>query len=293
MPTETAKPGTPGGSPLPEQLIDIDALLAAYHDISPDPTDPSNMVAFGTSGHRGSAFDGTFNEDHILAITQAIVEYRKSERIEGPILMGKDTHGLSRSAEYTAIEVLAANEIPTRFQANDSITATPVISRAILAYNQNRDSALADGIIITPSHNPPRDGGIKYNPPHGGPAGSRTTGWIERRANEILAHGNADVRRMPIDQARKQTCIEETDFTRPYVEALSSVVDIERIRDAGLKLGVHPLGGANFPVWAPLAEIHGIEVEIVNDTIDPQFAFMSLDKDGLIRMDCSSRRRVA
>ena len=288
-----APPGSPGGPPLPEQLIDVDAMVTSYHDVSPDPNSPSQQVAFGTSGHRGSSFDGTFNEAHILAITQAIVEYRAKEGIKGPVLMGKDTHGLSRPAERTALEVLAANEIPTQIQANDSITATPVISRAILAYNAERSSALADGIVITPSHNPPRDGGFKYNPPHGGPAGSDVTGWIERRANEILANGNAAVKRIPFKRALASTCVEQTDFNSQYVQALPLVVDLDLIRSANLTLGVHPLGGANLPIWEPLAEIHGVNIQVVNDTLDPQFAFMTLDKDGLIRMDCSSPYAMA
>ena len=293
MSPKKLEPGSPGAPPLPEQLVDLDAMLSAYHDLKPDLNDPTHQVAFGTSGHRGSSFDGTFNEAHILAITQAIVEYRASEGIDGPILMGKDTHGLSRSAERTALEVFAANEVPTRIQSNDSITATPVISRAILAYNDQRTTGRADGIIITPSHNPPRDGGIKYNPPHGGPAGSEATGWIEGRANEILSNGNSEVQRIPFERALSSAYVEEFDFNRPYVEALTSVVDIEAIRSAGLNLGVHPLGGANLPIWSPLAEIHGIDVTVVNDTLDPRFAFMTLDKDGLIRMDCSSPYAMA
>lgn len=281
-------PGKPGGHPLPEQLIDTEELLEAYFEQSPDPSLPAHQVSFGTSGHRGSSLDTTFNEPHIHAITQAIVEYRARKGIDGPVMVGKDTHALSRSAEQSAIEVLAANDVPTRLQEHDGITATPVISRSILTYNRERSSGLADGIIITPSHNPPRDGGFKYNPPHGGPAGSDATGWIEKRANEIMQHGNRDVQRIPFEKAIKASCITATDFTRPYVEQLTEVINLEAIRSAGLKLGVHPLGGACLPIWAPLAEIHGVEVEIVDDTVDPRFAFMTLDKDGLIRMDCSS-----
>ena len=281
-------PGKPGGHPLPEQLIDTETLLKAYFEQTPDPSVPAHQVSFGTSGHRGSSLDTTFNEPHIHAITQAIVEYRAQRGIDGPVLVGKDTHALSRSAEQSAIEVLAANDVPTRIQEHDGITATPVISRSILTYNRDRSGGLADGIIITPSHNPPRDGGFKYNPPHGGPAGSDATSWIEKRANEIMRNGNRDVQRIPFEKAIKSSCINATDFTRPYVEQLNQVINIEAIRSAGLKLGVHPLGGACLPIWAPLAEIHGIEVEIVDDTVDPRFAFMTLDKDGLIRMDCSS-----
>lgn len=293
MTKNDAPPGSPGGPPLPEQLTDIDAMLSAYHDQRPDFSDPAHQVAFGTSGHRGSSFDGTFNEGHILAITQAIVEYRAKEGIDGPVLMGKDTHGLSPHAERSALEVLAANKVPTQIQANDSITATPVISRAILAYNADRTSALADGIVITPSHNPPRDGGFKYNPPHGGPAGGKTTEWIEHRANEILKNGNSEVQRIPLQRALASDCVEHIDFNRSYVEALPSVVDLDLIRSANLTLGVHPLGGANLPIWEPLAEIHNVNIQVVNDTLDPQFAFMTLDKDGLIRMDCSSPYAMA
>ena len=281
-------PGTPGGSPRPEDLIDLDALQAAFHDEHPAADIPAQRVSFGTSGHRGSAFDKTFNEDHILAITQAIVEYRSLKGIDGPVLVGKDTHALSEAAERTAVEVLAAHNIPTLIQEHNGVTATPVISRAIIAHNERNTSGVADGIIITPSHNPPRDGGFKYNPPNGGPADGETTGWIERRANEHLAAGNAEVPRIPFDRALKNSSVETTDFTRPYVEALDHVINIDAIRGAGLNLGVHPLGGACLPIWEPLAEIHGIDVKVVDDTVDPRFAFMTLDKDGLIRMDCSS-----
>jgi phosphoglucomutase len=265
-------------------LIDVDALLRAYHDDAPDPESTHERVAFGTSGHRGSAFDRTFNEPHILAITQAIVEYRAKRGIDGPVLIAKDTHALSRPAERTAIEVLAGNDVPIHAQANDGYTATPVLSRAILTYNDGRSRGLADGIIITPSHNPPRDGGFKYNPPHGGPAGSDATGWIEARANEILEGGNQAVRRTPFERA----ALTKDDFSRAYVGALDRVINVEAIRGARLRLGVHPLGGASLPIWALLAEIHGVDVEIVDATIDPTFSFMTLDTDGLIRMDPSS-----
>ena len=276
--------GTPGGPPNPDQLIDVDALLRAYHDEHPDPAVASERVSFGTSGHRGSAFDRTFNEAHILAITQAIVEYRADRGIDGPVLIAKDTHALSRPAETTAIEVLAGNSVPIHAQAHDGYTATPVLSRAILAYNRGRTSGLADGIIITPSHNPPRDGGFKYNPPHGGPAGSTETSWIEARANELLATNNRDVQRTP----RARAAVTDVDFSLEYVRALDRVINLPAIRAAGLTLGVHPLGGASLPVWQPLAEVHGLEIAVVDSTVDPTFSFMTLDSDRLIRMDPSS-----
>ena len=293
-----AEPGTPGGLATPSDLVDLDALLAAYHDHHPDPGVPAQRVAFGTSGHRGSSLDHTFTDDHIAAITQAIVEYRADNGIAGPVLLGKDTHALSGPAERTALEVLSANGVSVLIQGGAGVTATPIVSRGILAFNEGRaddDSARADGIIITPSHNPPRDGGFKYNPPDGGPAGAEITGWIERRANEILEGDLRDVRRTASGERplRELPHAEETDFIRPYVEALSTVIDLEAIRRADLKLATHPLGGASFPVWAVLSEVHGIDVTVVDPTIDPRFAFMTLDKDGLIRMDCSSAQAMA
>ncbi|MCP4496163.1 MAG: alpha-D-glucose phosphate-specific phosphoglucomutase [Phycisphaeraceae bacterium] len=293
-----APAGQPGGLATSQDLVDLDALLAAYHDRRPDPSIAAQQVAFGTSGHRGSALDTTFNDDHIAAITQAIVEFRSDQGIDGPVLLGKDTHALSGPAERTAVEVLSANGVAVRIQGGDGITATPIISRAILAWNQSKttdDSGRADGIIITPSHNPPRDGGFKYNPPDGGPAGGDITGRVERRANEILAGGLDAVRRTSSGDRPLTTLdhVEAVDFIRPYVEALAEVIDLEPIRDAGLRLATHPLGGASFPVWPVLAEVHGIDVTIVDDTIDPRFAFMTLDKDGLIRMDCSSPQAMA
>ena len=293
-----ASPGRPGGLATAEDLVDLDVLLAAYHDRRPDPSAAAEQVAFGTSGHRGSSLDTTFNDDHIAAITQAIVEFRAERGIGGPILLGKDTHALSGPAERTAAEVLSANGVRVRIQTDAGITATPVISRAILAHNQSRtaaDTGRADGIIITPSHNPPRDGGFKYNPPDGGPAGSEITGQVERRANEILADGLDAVKRTSSGDRPLASLdhVEAVDFIRPYVDSLAEVIDLEAIRDAGLELATHPLGGASFPVWPVLAEIHGIEVTIVDDTVDPRFAFMTLDKDGLIRMDCSSPQAMA
>ena len=293
-----ATPGTPGGLATPEDLVDLDALLTAFHDRHPDPGTNAQRVAFGTSGHRGSALDTTFNDDHIAAITQAIVEFRIANGIGGPVILGKDTHALSEPAERSAVEVLSANGVPVQVQGGDGITATPIVSRAILAYNESRsadDPGRADGIVITPSHNPPRDGGFKYNPPDGGPAGGEITGWIEDRANEILEGGLATVKRTSSGDRPLSSLdhVEDVDLITPYVEALSGVVDIAAIRNAGLKLATHPLGGASFPVWPVLAEVHGIDVTIVDDTVDPRFAFMTLDKDGLIRMDCSSPQAMA
>ena len=288
-----AAPGTPGGPVTAEHLIDLDALNSAYLDDRPDPASSEQRVAFGTSGHRGSSLDRTFNEAHILAITQAIVEHRIAHGIGGPVLVGKDTHALSTAAERTAIEVLSANGVPVHIQGDHGITATPVISRAILAYNEGRtalDPGRADGIIITPSHNPPRDGGFKYTPPDGGPAAGDITGGIERRANEILAADLSDVRRTSSSSGDASTLpgVEVVDFIRPYVEALSKVIDLAAIRAAGLRLAAHPLGGASLPIWPVLAEVHGIEVTVTDDTLDPRFGFMTLDADGLVRMDCSS-----
>ena len=293
-----ASPGRPGGLATPEDLVDLDALLTAYGERHPDPGTPGQRVSFGTSGHRGSALDSTFNDDHIAAITQAIVEFRMKEGIGGPVLLGKDTHASSGQAERTAAEVLSANGVPVRIQGDMGITATPIVSRAILAFNEGRptdDPGRCDGIIITPSHNPPRDGGFKYNPPDGGPAGGDITGWVERRANEILESGLDAVRRTSSGDRPLASLdhVEAVDFIRPYVESLAEVIDLEAIRDAGLKLATHPLGGASFPVWPVLAEIHGIDVTIVDGTVDPRFAFMTLDKDGLIRMDCSSPQAMA
>ena len=293
-----AEPGTPGGLAIPRDLVDLDALLAAFHDRHPDPSVAAHRVTFGTSGHRGSSLDTTFNDDHIAAITQAIVEFRVKEGIRGPVILGKDTHALSEPAERTAVEVLSANAVPVQVQGGAGITATPIVSRAILAFNESRspeDPGRADGIIITPSHNPPRDGGFKYNPPDGGPAGGEITGQVEHRANEILADGLSAVKRNPSGDRPLTSLdhVEEVDFITPYVQSLARVIDLDAIRGAGLKLATHPLGGASFPVWPVLADIHGIDVTVVDDTIDPRFAFMTLDRDGLIRMDCSSPQAMA
>lgn len=276
------------GQPAPADfLTDIPALLAAYAN-TPDSKDPAQRVAFGTSGHRGSALAGSFNEAHILAITQAICEYRASQGIAGPLFLGKDTHALSAPAQRTALSVLAANGVLTRYQTDDGYTPTPVISRAILEHNRQHPGDTADGIVITPSHNPPRDGGIKYNPPNGGPADTDVTGWIEQRANALMADGNREVRRLAYEAALAAPHLLAEDFVTPYVADLEQVIDMAAIRRAGLKIGVDPLGGAAVAYWQPIAERYGLDIEIVNPGVDPAFAFMPLDHDGKIRMDCSS-----
>jgi phosphoglucomutase len=277
----------------PEMLIDVAALERAYYERRPDLSDPGQRVAFGTSGHRGTSLDGTFTEAHILAITQAVCDYRRGAGIDGPILIAKDTHALSAPAERTALEVLAANEIETFVAGEDGITAVPVLSRAVIRYNRGRREHLADALAATPSHNPPRDGGFKYNPPHGGPAGTEVTTFIERRANALLEGGNRDVRRVPYASARKAGTVHRTDFNQPYVEELGSVIDMEAIRAAGLRLGVDPLGGASLPLWDPINRHYGLDIEVVNPRIDPRFGFMTLDHDGQIRMDCSSPYAMA
>lgn len=273
-------------------LTDVPALLAAYFDM-PDSSDPLQRVAFGTSGHRGSALNCSFNEAHILAVTQAVCEFRAQAGISGPLFLGKDTHALSGPAQRSALEVLAANGVETRWQADDGYTPTPVISHAILAHNRNPANARADGIIITPSHNPPADGGIKYNPPHGGPADTDVTGWIEKRANVLLAEGNAGVRRLPYVAAIAAPGVLTVDFAEAYIADLDSVIDMAAIRSAKLKIGVDPLGGAAVAYWSRIAERYGLEIEIVNPAVDPAFAFMTLDHDGKIRMDCSSPHAMA
>jgi phosphoglucomutase len=271
-----------------ELLIDVSRLAAAFHDAKPDPTDPNQLVSFGTSGHRGTSLNATFTATHILAITQAICEYRRNREITGPLFMGKDTHALSRPAERIALEVLAGNGVTTFVQRDDGFTPTPVISHAILAHNRGRSAALADGIVITPSHNPPVDGGFKYNPPTGGPADTDITDWIQNRANELLRTGQKDVRRIGFDAALKAATTHVHDFVQPYVEDLANVIDLEAIRSANVKIGVDPLGGAAVAYWQPLAERYGLDMTIVNPKIDPTFAFMTVDHDGNIRMDCSS-----
>jgi phosphoglucomutase len=282
------------GQPAPkEMLVDVARLQRDYFERRPDVDDPNQMVIFGTSGHRGSPFNGTFTEAHILAITQAICEYRRSQGTDGPLYMGKDTHGVSEPAQRTALEVLAANGVETIIQQNDGVTPTPVISRAILVYNRGRKDHLADGIVITPSHNPPEDGGFKYNPPSGGPADTHVTQWVENRANELLRSNNAGVKRVPFAAAMKAASTHQEDFVLPYVRDLKNVVDIDAIRNAGLKLGVDPLGGASQPYWEPINSIYGLNVIVTNPVIDPTFSFMTVDHDGKIRMDCSSPYAMA
>jgi phosphoglucomutase len=282
------------GRPAPrEMLIDPARLEREYFERRPDLSDAEQMVRFGTSGHRGSALRGSFTEAHILAITQAICDYRAAHGTDGPLYMGKDTHAISSAAQRTALEVLAANGVETIIQRDDGVTPTPVISRAILVYNRGRKEHFADGIVITPSHNPPQDGGFKYNPPNGGPADTDATRWIEDRANELLRGGNAAVKRMPYASAIKAGTTHQEDFVIPYVEDLRNVVDMEAIRDAGLTLGVDPLGGAARPYWEPINSIYKLDVKVVNPVIDPTFSFMTLDHDGEIRMDCSSPYAMA
>src|SRR6185503_13190324 len=282
------------GKPAPsEMLIDVDQLIRAYYEREPDPDNPQQRVSFGTSGHRGSPLDGTLNEAHVLAITQAICEFRQSKNISGPLYMGKDTHAVSRPAEKTALEVLAANRGETVIQRDDGFTPTPSISRAILVHNRGRKDALADGIVITPSHNPPADGGFKYNPPQGGPADTDITDWVQDRANELLRAGNRAVQRISYEAARTAATTHEADLVMPYVEDLTAVIDMEAIRAARVKIGVDPLGGAALPYWQKIAERYQLDLTIVNDKIDPTFRFMTLDHDGKIRMDCSSPYAMA
>ena len=282
------------GKPAPRDLlVDLAHLERQYYERSPDMTEPTQMVSFGTSGHRGSPLRGTFTEAHILAITQAICEYRHTQGISGPLYMGKDTHALSGPSQRTALEVLAANNVLTVIQPHDGVTPTPAVSRAILAYNRERTEHFADGIVITPSHNPPEDGGFKYNPPNGGPADTDVTRWVQIRANELLQTGNADVRRVPFATAIKGENILQEDFILPYVNDLRNVIDMDIIRAAGLKLGVDPLGGAAAPYWAPINEVYHLDIAVVNETIDPTFSFMTVDHDGVIRMDCSSPYAMA
>jgi phosphoglucomutase len=285
----------------PADLIDVDALLSAYYDRRPDLDDPAQRVVFGTSGHRGSALDGAFNEPHIIAITAAIVEYRRGQGTDGPLFIGRDTHGLSEPAWRTALEVLAAAGVEVRIDARDSWTPTPAVSHAILLHNgaataegvRATGPGLADGIVVTPSHNPPRDGGFKYNPPHGGPAGSEATGWIADRANQILAEGVDRVPRVQVDAALAADTTRRHDFLGAYVDDLSSVIDLDAIRSAGVRIGADPLGGASVEYWSAIAERYGLDLTVVNPQVDPRWSFMTLDWDGKIRMDCSSPSAMA
>ena len=288
---------------LPEDLVDTDALLAAYHDRTPDPDDPAQQVVFGTSGHRGSSLDGAFNEAHIVAITAAIVEYRRAQGTDGPLFLGRDTHALSEPAWRTALEVLAAADVEVRIDARDGYTPTPAVSHAILLHNGATTAegvrttaaagGLADGIVVTPSHNPPRDGGFKYNPPHGGPPDSDATGWIARRANELLRGGVGQVRRVGLSAALAADTTRRHDFTSAYVDDLSSVVDLELVRAAGVRIGADPLGGAAVEYWGAIGERYGLDLTVVNPAVDPRWSFMTLDWDGKIRMDCSSPSAMA
>src|SRR3974390_102542 len=295
---EAAKAGK-GVSPLAgkpatkDMLIDVAKLERDYYERKPDVGNPTQLVSFGTSGHRGTPFEATFTEAHILASAEAICEYRKANRIDGPLFMGKDTHAISPAAQRTALEVLAANGVETVIQERDGVTPTPVVSREILAYNRGRKEHESDGIVITPSHNPPRDGGVKYNPPNGGPADTDVTGWIQDRANDLLREKNAGVKRVPYDAAMKAGTTQQRDFVMRYVENLRNTVNREAIRDAHLKMGVDPLGGAARPYWEPINSVYGLDIKVVNPVIDPTFSFMTVDHDGQIRMDCSSPYAMA
>ncbi len=282
------------GKPAPKSmLVDLARLERNYYERRPDTSNPNQLVGFGTSGHRGTSFDGTFTEAHIFAISQAICEFRVRQGTNGPLFMGKDTHALSAPAQRTALEVLAANGVQTVIQADDGAAPTPVISRAILVHNHGRKTGLADGIVITPSHNPPQDGGFKYNPTNGGPADTDATKWVQDRANELLRGGNAGVKRIPFEQALKAATTRQQDYILPYVEDLKNVVDMDAIRAAGLKLGVDALGGAALKYWEPINEIYKLNIKVVNPKLDATFSFMTVDHDGKIRMDCSSPYAMA
>src|SRR5258705_6568441 len=295
--TSSERAGKPAD---PATLVDVDALLRAYYDIIPDPSDPTQRVAFGTSGHRGSSFRGAFNEHHILAITEAICRYRAAKGYDGPLFIGRDTHALSGPATRTALEVLAAHDVDVRVDSADGFTPTPAVSHAIIVANRGRDirqpaegpasigRGLADGIVVTPSHNPPDDGGFKYNPPSGGPADTDTTKAIEIRANALLKGGMAGVKQISYARAIAAPTTHRHDYVRPYVDDLANVVDMDAIANAKLRIGVDPLGGASVAFWDPIVERYKIDVTVVNRVVDPTFAFMTVDKDGKIRMDCSS-----
>jgi len=288
----TAGVARPGERPDPSMLIDVDALLADYARVTPDPGDPAQRVSFGTSGHRGTATAGTFNEAHVLAISEAICRYREGQGLSGPLFLGRDTHALSEPAARNAVEVLAAHGVEVRVDAAGGPTPTPAVSHAILTHNRG-DGPRADGIVITPSHNPPEDGGFKYNPPTGGPADTNVTRWIQDEANRLLEGGLADVRRLPYDEAAASPTVEGHDYVGAYVGDLGSVIDMDAIRGAGVSLGVDPLGGASAPYWPAIAERHGLDITVVNDALDPTFRFVPLDHDGKIRMDCSSPYAMA
>ncbi|MEU8472891.1 phosphoglucomutase (alpha-D-glucose-1,6-bisphosphate-dependent) [Streptomyces sp. NPDC029006] len=288
MPHERA--GRPAG---PEDLVDVARLVTAYYTLHPDPADPGQRVAFGTSGHRGSSLAGAFNEDHIAATSQAICEYRAAQGTDGPLFLGADTHALSEPARATALEVFAANDVTVLIDSADGYTPTPAVSHAILTHNRGRTTGLADGVVVTPSHNPPADGGFKYNPPSGGPAASDATSWIQDRANQIITGGLKDVRRLPYDRALAADTTRRYDFLGTYVGDLPSVLDLDAIRAAGVRIGADPLGGASVAYWGRIAEEHRIDLTVVNPYTDPAWRFMTLDWDGQIRMDCSSPYAMA
>jgi phosphoglucomutase len=277
------------GQPAPQEILtDIPRLVASYYKRQPEPGNSDHAVAFGTSGHRGTALNCSFNEHHIWAICQALCEYRQAQNISGPLFLGKDTHALSEPALISALEVFAAQDVEVRIQQGGGYTPTPVISHAILSHNQGRTQGLADGVVITPSHNPPQDGGFKYNPPHGGPADTDVTNLIQARANELLAQGMEKVKKVSYSQALAASSTQEIDFVMPYVKDLESVVDMSAISKSGLRIGVDPMGGSGIAYWEPIAEHYGLNLELVNKRVDPSFSFMRVDKDGKIRMDCSS-----
>ena len=277
-----------GKLPPEEMLVDLEMLEREYYERKPDLKDPTQLVSFGTSGHRGSSLSGTFNEAHILATTQAICDYRKSKGVDGPLYIGKDTHGLSGPGQRTALEVLAANGVETMIQRDDGYTPTPVISHAILSHNKNRSEGLADGIVVTPSHNPPEDGGFKYNPPNGGPADTQVTRWIQDRANLIMMAGNKEVKRMSYESALKASTTHSHDFVTLYLKDLINVVDMDCISSSGVAMGVDPLGGSSIQYWEPIKSLYKVNITVVNAMVDPRFSFVPVDHDGKIRMDCSS-----
>jgi phosphoglucomutase len=282
------------GKPAPrELLVNVPRLVSAYYTLKPDPDNPAQRVVFGTSGHRGSSLEHSFNEDHILATSQAICELRRARNLTGPLYLGMDTHALSEPALRTAVEVFAANDVHIMLQAGRGYTPTPVISHAILTYNQGRTSGLADGVVITPSHNPPEDGGFKYNPPSAGPADTETTKWIQDRANEIMRKGLKEVKRLPWERGVNADTTHEYDYIGPYVKDLENVLEMAAIAAAGLKIGVDPMGGSGVAYWDPIAERYGLDLEVVNRQVDPTFSFMTVDHDGKIRMDCSSPYAMA
>lgn len=280
-----------GQPAMQENLVNISELKKAFYSVAPDPSVKSQKVAFGTSGHRGVSFNASFNENHILAVTQAVCEYRKSQGIDGPMFIGADTHALSEPSRIVAVEVCAANGVEVRYE--EGFTPTPVISHAILTYNKGRSEHMGDGIVITPSHNPPDSGGFKYNPPNGGPADTDATSWIENRANELLADKLKGVKRTAFEQAKNQSNVQIHDFLNPYINDLENVIDMNAIKGASLKIGADPMGGASVGYWEPIAEKYKLNLHLVNPSVDPTFSFMTLDHDGKIRMDCSSPYAMA